>query len=102
MNFGTTAVNLKISLDGLEPNSLQLSGSTKTVLTSANVMDENSFSQPKKVPQASLFPNFSFIIELICSSPCFLIHPSEYYLVYYKNVLTSCMNDSVIRKPFHN
>ncbi|KAK7377980.1 hypothetical protein VNO80_03416 [Phaseolus coccineus] len=49
VNFGTSAVNLKISLEGLEPNSLQLSGSTKTVLTSGNVMDENSFSQPKKV-----------------------------------------------------
>ncbi|XP_014491305.1 alpha-L-arabinofuranosidase 1 isoform X2 [Vigna radiata var. radiata] len=49
VNFGTSAVNLKISIDGLEPNSLQLSGSTKTVLTSGNVMDENSFSQPKKV-----------------------------------------------------
>ncbi|KAG4912839.1 Alpha-L-arabinofuranosidase 1 [Glycine max] len=58
VNFGTTAVNLKISLDGLEPNSLQLSGSTKTVLTSANVMDENSFSQPKKVvPIQSLLQN---------------------------------------------
>ncbi|TKY62770.1 Alpha-L-arabinofuranosidase 1 [Spatholobus suberectus] len=58
VNFGTNAVNLKISLDGLEPNSLQLSGSTKTVITSANVMDENSFSQPKKVvPTQSLLQN---------------------------------------------
>ncbi|XP_068472440.1 alpha-L-arabinofuranosidase 1-like isoform X2 [Phaseolus vulgaris] len=49
VNFGTSAVNLKISLEGLEPDSLQLSGSTRTVLTSGNVMDENSFSQPRKV-----------------------------------------------------
>nr|AFK33705.1 unknown [Medicago truncatula] len=48
-NFGTSAVNLKISFNGLDPNSLQSSGSTKTVLTSTNLMDENSFSQPKKV-----------------------------------------------------
>ncbi|RDX83258.1 Alpha-L-arabinofuranosidase 1, partial [Mucuna pruriens] len=48
VNFGTNTVNLKISIVGLEPNSLQLSG-TQTVLTSANVMDENSFTQPKKV-----------------------------------------------------
>ncbi|KAK7396083.1 hypothetical protein VNO78_16830 [Psophocarpus tetragonolobus] len=57
VNFGTSTVNLKISLDGLE-NSFQLSGSTRTVLTSANVMDENSFSQPKKVvPIQSLLQN---------------------------------------------
>ncbi|AES81079.1 putative non-reducing end alpha-L-arabinofuranosidase [Medicago truncatula] len=49
VNFGTSAVNLKISFNGLDPNSLQSSGSTKTVLTSTNLMDENSFSQPKKV-----------------------------------------------------
>ncbi|XP_027353356.1 alpha-L-arabinofuranosidase 1-like isoform X1 [Abrus precatorius] len=58
VNFGVNTVNLKISFDGLEPNSLQLSGSTKTVLTSSNVMDENSFSQPKKVvPIQSLLQN---------------------------------------------
>ncbi|XP_020218716.1 alpha-L-arabinofuranosidase 1 [Cajanus cajan] len=57
VNFGTNAVNLKISIAGLEPNSLQLSGS-QTVLTSANVMDENSFSQPNKVvPNQSLLKN---------------------------------------------
>ena len=41
-------VNLKVSVDGLGLNSL-LSGSTKTVLTSSNVMDENSFTDPDKV-----------------------------------------------------
>ncbi|KAI4348555.1 hypothetical protein L6164_009265 [Bauhinia variegata] len=49
VNFGSDTVSLQISIDGLDPKSLQLSGSTKTVLTSANVMDENTFSQPKKV-----------------------------------------------------
>ncbi|XP_035544801.1 alpha-L-arabinofuranosidase 1-like isoform X2 [Juglans regia] len=50
VNFGNDTVNLKISVDGLEPNStIQLSGSTKTVLTSGNPMDENSFNEPTKV-----------------------------------------------------
>ncbi|EEF38707.1 alpha-L-arabinofuranosidase 1 [Ricinus communis] len=49
VNFGSSTVNLKISIDGLGLNSIQLSGSTKMLLTSANVMDENSFNDPKKV-----------------------------------------------------
>ncbi|KAK7290735.1 hypothetical protein RIF29_05366 [Crotalaria pallida] len=47
VNFGTNTVNLKISLDGLDPNTVHQTD--KSVLTSANVMDENSFSQLKKV-----------------------------------------------------
>lgn len=42
-------MTLQISIDGLEVNSLQSSGSVKTVLTSGNVMDENSFEAPNKV-----------------------------------------------------
>ncbi|XP_008240613.1 PREDICTED: alpha-L-arabinofuranosidase 1-like isoform X2 [Prunus mume] len=49
VNFGTDAVNLKIVVDGLELNSINLSESTKTVLTSNNPMDGNSFNDPKKV-----------------------------------------------------
>ncbi|OMP12611.1 hypothetical protein COLO4_02962 [Corchorus olitorius] len=49
VNFGSTSVNLKISVSGLDPNSVELSGSTKTILTSANVMDENSFKEPEKI-----------------------------------------------------
>ncbi|KAI5317020.1 hypothetical protein L3X38_036727 [Prunus dulcis] len=49
VNFGTDMVNLKIVVDGLEPNSINLSKSTKTVLTSNNPMDENSLNEPKKV-----------------------------------------------------
>ncbi|KAJ8770422.1 hypothetical protein K2173_015036 [Erythroxylum novogranatense] len=49
VNFGSSAVNLKISVDGLGMNSLRLSGSTKTVLSSSNPLDENSFTNPKKV-----------------------------------------------------
>ncbi|KAI5317037.1 hypothetical protein L3X38_036744 [Prunus dulcis] len=49
VNFGIDIVNLKIVVDGLEPNSINLSKSTKTVLTSNNPMDENSLNEPKKV-----------------------------------------------------
>ncbi|KAI3984270.1 hypothetical protein MKX01_011224 [Papaver californicum] len=57
VNFGGDAVNLKISLDGLT-NSKDFTGSTKTILTSKNLMDENSFTEPNKiVPVQSLFEN---------------------------------------------
>ncbi|OIT01617.1 alpha-l-arabinofuranosidase 2 [Nicotiana attenuata] len=49
VNFGSSTVALKISISGLEQNSLQSFGATKTTLTSTNVMDENSFEDPKKV-----------------------------------------------------
>ncbi|KAK8705385.1 hypothetical protein V6N13_048988 [Hibiscus sabdariffa] len=49
VNFGSNSVNLQISVGGLDPNSVKLSGSTKTVLTSAKLMDENSFKEPTKV-----------------------------------------------------
>ncbi|KAG2685355.1 hypothetical protein I3760_10G121600 [Carya illinoinensis] len=52
VNFGSDQVNLTISVDGLEHNSIQLSGSTKSVLTSGNLMDENSFKEPTKVKPA--------------------------------------------------
>uniref|UniRef100_A0A5B6YMF0 non-reducing end alpha-L-arabinofuranosidase n=1 Tax=Davidia involucrata TaxID=16924 RepID=A0A5B6YMF0_DAVIN len=58
VNFGSSKVNLKISIYGLEPNSIESFGSTKTVLTSSNLMDENSFKDPKKVvPVQSLLEN---------------------------------------------
>ncbi|KAK8649219.1 hypothetical protein V6N13_129953 [Hibiscus sabdariffa] len=49
VNFGSNSVNLQISVGGLGPNSVKLSGSAKTILTSAKLMDENSFKEPKKV-----------------------------------------------------
>lgn len=53
VNFGTTIENLKIYINGLNSN-VQQYGSTKTVLTSSNAMDENSFLEPYKVvPQRS-------------------------------------------------
>ncbi|XP_050223618.1 alpha-L-arabinofuranosidase 1-like [Mercurialis annua] len=55
VNFGSTAVNLKVSVDGLGLNSIRQSGSTQSVLSSAKVMDENSFNDPNKVvPTQSL------------------------------------------------
>lgn len=58
VNFGSSPVNLTISISGLDQNSIQKSGSSKTVLTSANLKDENSFSEPNKVvPTQSLLEN---------------------------------------------
>ncbi|AQK57190.1 Putative alpha-L-arabinofuranosidase family protein [Zea mays] len=48
INFGSDAVTLTISTSGLQA-SINALGSTATVLTSADVMDENSFSNPTKV-----------------------------------------------------
>lgn len=57
VNFGSNSVKPKMSLDGLDPNSIKLSGVTMTVLTSSNVMDENSFKEPNKV--------YIFSLELV-------------------------------------
>ena len=42
-------MNLKISVNNLNGYSIRKSGSSQTVLTSANLMDENSLNNPKKV-----------------------------------------------------
>ncbi|CAM8965161.1 unnamed protein product [Rhodiola kirilowii] len=49
VNFGSSVISLKVSVGGLDSNSVQLSGLTKTELTSSNVMDENSLDQPLKI-----------------------------------------------------
>ncbi|TVU27137.1 hypothetical protein EJB05_29719 [Eragrostis curvula] len=57
VNFGSDPVSLTISTSGLEA-SVNALGSTATVMTSSNVMDENSFSNPNKVvPVKSELPN---------------------------------------------
>ncbi|KAK3136038.1 hypothetical protein QOZ80_5BG0427150 [Eleusine coracana subsp. coracana] len=48
VNFGSDPVSLAISTSGLQA-SVNALGSTATVMTSSNVMDENSFSNPNKV-----------------------------------------------------
>ncbi|EEE52699.1 hypothetical protein OsJ_35099 [Oryza sativa Japonica Group] len=57
VNFGPNAVNLTISSSGLQAG-VDTAKSTVTVLTSSNLLDENSFSEPNKVvPVASELPN---------------------------------------------
>jgi hypothetical protein len=48
VNLGSDTVNLKISVSGLS-SSINALGSSSTVMTSSNLMDENSFSNPTKV-----------------------------------------------------
>ncbi|KAF8711409.1 hypothetical protein HU200_029441 [Digitaria exilis] len=48
VNFESVAVRVTISTNGLEA-SIDVQRSTATVLTSSNVMDENSFSNPNKI-----------------------------------------------------
>lgn len=72
VNFGANAVNMKVLVTGLDPNVMKVSGSKKTVLTSTNVMDENSFSQPEKVKSR----NGQIIIIIIITNdefPLFLL-----------------------------
>ncbi|EEC68794.1 hypothetical protein OsI_37346 [Oryza sativa Indica Group] len=47
VNFGPNAVNLTISSSGLQAG-VDTAKSTVTVLTSSNLLDENSFSEPNK------------------------------------------------------
>nr|ABV08816.1 alpha-L-arabinofuranosidase [Fragaria x ananassa] len=83
VNFGSNIVNLRIRVDGLEPNSVSMSGSTKTVLTSKNVMDENSFDEPKKViPNLGLLENAGEEMDVGLSAHSFtsidlLVEPSH-------------------------
>ncbi|CAJ2671897.1 unnamed protein product [Trifolium pratense] len=59
VNFGNTIENIGISIHGLN-SSVQPFGSSMTVLTSPNIMDENSFSKPNKiVPQGTSLENAS-------------------------------------------
>ncbi|XP_062166491.1 alpha-L-arabinofuranosidase 1-like [Alnus glutinosa] len=72
VNFGSDNVTLKVRVDGLGPNSIQLSGSTKTVLTSDNLMDENSFKTPKKVaPTQSPLENAGEEMDVILAPHSF-------------------------------
>uniref|UniRef100_A0A7C9AJM5 non-reducing end alpha-L-arabinofuranosidase n=1 Tax=Opuntia streptacantha TaxID=393608 RepID=A0A7C9AJM5_OPUST len=48
VNFGSSSVNIKLNVD-FDRTSFQLTGSKKTVLTSSNVLDENSLENPTKV-----------------------------------------------------
>ncbi|KAJ0098920.1 hypothetical protein Patl1_22267 [Pistacia atlantica] len=68
VNFGSNKVNLKISVYGLESNSINSSRSMKTLLTSNNVMNENSFKEPNKVvPRSSPLENAGKDMEVVVS-----------------------------------
>lgn len=63
-NLDKKAVSIEISIEGLE-SSVSFSKLTKTVLTSSNPMDENSFLEPNKVvPKESLIQNAGKIINV--------------------------------------
>uniref|UniRef100_A0A1D1Y3K4 non-reducing end alpha-L-arabinofuranosidase n=1 Tax=Anthurium amnicola TaxID=1678845 RepID=A0A1D1Y3K4_9ARAE len=65
VNFGSDAVNLNVSVNGLQ-NSISQSGSIKTILTSNNLMDENSFSDPNKVvPQRTALLNVGTAMAVV-------------------------------------
>ncbi|XP_015888449.3 alpha-L-arabinofuranosidase 1 [Ziziphus jujuba] len=65
VNYGSNTMNLKISVDELE-NSIQASGSNKTVLISTNLLEENSFSEPDKVvPQQSPLENAAAKMDVV-------------------------------------
>lgn len=51
VNLGINMVKLKIVIDNLKPRRsvINVEGCRETVLTSANLMDENSFQHPTKV-----------------------------------------------------
>lgn len=69
VNFGANSVNMKVLVTGLDPNVMRVTGSKKTVLTSTNVMDENSFSQPEKVKiKKWTITNLSFTMFLVIKS----------------------------------
>ncbi|GAA0159268.1 hypothetical protein LIER_38830 [Lithospermum erythrorhizon] len=68
VNFGNNKVNATISIDGLKRNSVRTNGSTQIVLTSGNVMDENSFNKPTKVaPVRSALKNASNYMKVTLS-----------------------------------
>ena len=55
VNFGSSTVNLKITIDNLDSNLIQAIGSTQTILKSSSLMDENSFKEPHKVLENHAF-----------------------------------------------
>ena len=59
VNYAKATQNLGISINGLSTN-VQPSGSSMAVLTSSNIMDENSFAEPMKIsPQRTSLANAS-------------------------------------------
>jgi hypothetical protein len=49
VNFGNVALNVDLSVAGISANNVVVDESYITLMTSAALMDENSFMNPKKV-----------------------------------------------------
>ncbi|KAG5377370.1 hypothetical protein IGI04_041966 [Brassica rapa subsp. trilocularis] len=71
VNFANVTVELKVKMTGLDSNNTKASAKKKKVLTSASVMDENSFSNPEMIkPQESIgvMPGWNFTVVLAPNS----------------------------------
>ncbi|XP_049935357.1 alpha-L-arabinofuranosidase 1-like isoform X2 [Nymphaea colorata] len=68
VNFDSSSVCLKIKITGLDSKDLSSSGSSKTIMTSNNLMDENSFAHPEKVvPIQSLLEDVGPDMDVVLS-----------------------------------
>ncbi|KAJ6300727.1 hypothetical protein OIU76_021510 [Salix suchowensis] len=98
VNFGNSKVNLIVSIDGLGLNS-QLSVSAKTVLTSSNIMDENSFTDPKKVvPAHSMLENADKDMDAVLSP----YSVTSFDLLTESNIIMMPQTDSFSRFSIQN
>ena len=71
VNFGADSIDLQISVVGLQ-NTINQLASTKTTLTTGNLMDENSFQEPNKVvPVKSILTNGGKEMEVIIAPHSF-------------------------------
>ncbi|KAL3841122.1 hypothetical protein ACJIZ3_025713 [Penstemon smallii] len=74
VNFGSSSVDIQISIAGIDSNLLKSIGSTKTELTSSNLMDENSFQVPNKVvPVKSVLANVGEDMNITVSPHSFTL-----------------------------
>ena len=96
VNFGTTAVTLKISISGLDQNTLESSGAIKTTLTSTNVMDENSFKEPNKVSPVKA------MLEKVSESMDVVLSPRSLtsFDLLRKSISSSVDTDSVLKSSY--
>lgn len=60
VNFANVTVELKVKMTGLDSSNTKASAKKKKVLTSASVMDENSFSNPEMVRLVAVPASYSF------------------------------------------
>lgn len=65
VNLGSNKLPLKISVDGVGKNFFESIGSKMTILTSNNVMDENSFNDPKKVYLSAILSLYLYTTNFV-------------------------------------